>query len=834
MATFSNFKSTLVAAADTAAGVTAGVTVYANRSSLPASGNTQGDQAYVTGNNRLYIWNGSGWYNVALLNLAPSIQSVLDSDNNQSPFSLAIDGTPTTITITATDSDGDPITYGYNADSNFNGLATLSQANNVFTITPFSQDSATTTSGTITFTATDDVNVASSGVQTFTLNFLSPLWDETVLSVGTSSTNSLNNSTFIDRSTNSHTVTTSGTPTQTAFHPYLDSWSVKFDGNDFFSTTMAETIGTGDFTIEAYVNHTGGTDDVIISTAGCSFVYGVTGQLRFYTGTGQNLVNSGVSYISNRWVHVAAVRTSGVLKMFQDGTEIYSAAYTHNIASFGSSYIGKYHAVNVAYFEGNISNLRIVVGSALYTSNFTPSIEKLTAVSGTSLLTCQSNRFIDNSTNNYTFTTSGDPEISAFNPFGQGSEYAVSQNKGSTYFNGASSIDTLGSILANHTWTIEFWGYITSFSNANYIISVYTDSTVTSNIGISSTGFSAQIYGNSGSLNANGTFSYNTSNKILNQWCHIAITHEYGGSSDTNAGVRFFVNGVDIGTHPNLGTYDFSRGGNDLKIGVYYYSTSNNHSFWNGYISDFTITPSVKYTAGVNFTPPTTPVGNINASLYLPMDNTGIFDKTGNNTLTLSGNTSISTTQTKYADTAIYFDGINDYMLAGPNEFYDNDFTIELWWYPTSTSRQALMHGSWGNDWSIGIDYSSISSNQKIGIWASSNGSSWNLINSDSGGNGIGSETINQNAWNHIAYTRSGTTWRLFVNGVLDVELTSISGSIARPTQQIAIGAWWSSSSMSEINGYIENFQILKGVAKYTANFTPPTKEQGRLYQAED
>jgi len=156
----------------------AGVTVYANRSSLPASGNTAGDQAYVTANNRLYIWNGTGWYNIALLNLAPSIQSVLDSDNNTTPFALAIDGSPTTITVTAVDSDGDPITYGYSADSNFSGLATLSQANNVFTITPFSEDSATTTSGTITFTATDDVNVASSGVQTFTLSFSSTFTDD--------------------------------------------------------------------------------------------------------------------------------------------------------------------------------------------------------------------------------------------------------------------------------------------------------------------------------------------------------------------------------------------------------------------------------------------------------------------------------------------------------------------------------------------------------------------------------------------------------------------------------------------------------------------------------
>jgi hypothetical protein len=156
-----------------------GATIYSTRANLPASGNTAGDQAYVTENNRLYIWNGAGWYNIALLNLAPSIQSVTDSDGGITPFSLSSEGAVTTITITAADSDGDPITYTAEADSAFSGLATISQADNVFTITPFSEDSATTESGTITFKADDGVNIASSGVQTFTLVFTQGIVDIT-------------------------------------------------------------------------------------------------------------------------------------------------------------------------------------------------------------------------------------------------------------------------------------------------------------------------------------------------------------------------------------------------------------------------------------------------------------------------------------------------------------------------------------------------------------------------------------------------------------------------------------------------------------------------------
>ena len=48
---------------------------FATTANLPTSGNTAGDQAYVSGNNRLYMWNGSGWYNIALINTTPTFDT---------------------------------------------------------------------------------------------------------------------------------------------------------------------------------------------------------------------------------------------------------------------------------------------------------------------------------------------------------------------------------------------------------------------------------------------------------------------------------------------------------------------------------------------------------------------------------------------------------------------------------------------------------------------------------------------------------------------------------------------------------------------------------------
>lgn len=146
-----------------------GVTVYDSAGLLPSSGMSAGDQAWS--GNRLYISNGSGWYNVALVNADPRFVSITDSDGGTTPFALATDGaTPITITLVGADSDGVDVTYSYTKDAGFDGLATISGSGTEYTVTPLSEDSATTSSGTVTFKVSDGISFASS-VNTFTLSF---------------------------------------------------------------------------------------------------------------------------------------------------------------------------------------------------------------------------------------------------------------------------------------------------------------------------------------------------------------------------------------------------------------------------------------------------------------------------------------------------------------------------------------------------------------------------------------------------------------------------------------------------------------------------------------
>jgi hypothetical protein len=461
---------------------------------------------------------------------------------------------------------------------------------------------------------------------------------------------------------------------------------------------------------------------------------------------------------------------------------------------------------------GYASNVRIVKGTALYTSNFTPSTTPLTAVSGTSLLTCQSNRFVDNSSNAFAITRNGDVSIQPFSPFAPTVAYSTANVGGSGYFDGSGDYLTVpaGSAFAPGTsdFTIEAWIYPTNsseqyiwtqtVSGTNYFL--FTITPTTGSLTMTTSGGGTPINGPANSIRPYA-------------WNHVAAVRS-GGT------VTVYVNGV-AGT-PGSNAQDLTNTSHVPTIGTYTHNTSA--SPLTGYLA------SLRYVKGTavyttNFTPPTAPLTNIaNTSFLCNYTNAGIFDQTAKTVMETVGETKISTSVYKYGTGSISYDGSGDYILVKPTqdlEFGSGNFTIEFWWYPTSTSRQGLYHGSFGTDWSIGIDYGAAAG--KIGIWASSNGTAWNLITADNS-QGQGTTTVSQNAWNHIAYVRNGTTWMLFVNGNRDLNLTGISGTIVnRATSQKSIGSWWSTGSMSQASGYMDDFRITKGYARYTSNFTAPT-----------
>jgi hypothetical protein len=188
------------------------------------------------------------------------------------------------------------------------------------------------------------------------------------------------------------------------------------------------------------------------------------------------------------------------------------------------------------------------------------------------------------------------------------------------------------------------------------------------------------------------------------------------------------------------------------------------------------------------------------------MTNAGIIDNTMINNLETVGDAKISTTQSKFGGSSMFFDGFGDYLTI-PNsvnlQFGTGDFTVEFWAYVTGGSswRAFVSKGAADTGWSVIIN--------NTGYWAFS----------DTGNNYGGSVAVTNNSWTHIAFTRSGTTVKLFVNGTQALS-TTLSTNFNQ-TEQMVIGA--GRDTTIPITGYIDDLRITKGVARYTTTFTPPT-----------
>jgi len=208
--------------------------------------------------------------------------------------------------------------------------------------------------------------------------------------------------------------------------------SVDFDGTgDYlsFASSSDFEFGTGDFTIECWVkpstqSNPDGIYQLTSTTGGLSTTYSLTmahegsaGQNKWVMGVGTaSEVRSAVMPIAaGAWYHVAHVRSSGVSKLYVDGIEVLSASDTNNY-SFSNLVIGGYYSTSYLW-KGNISNFRIVKGTAVYTSPFKPPTEPLTSITNTKLLCCNNSSTTGSTVTPGTITANGDPTARIDSPF---------------------------------------------------------------------------------------------------------------------------------------------------------------------------------------------------------------------------------------------------------------------------------------------------------------------------------------------------------------------------------------------------------------------------------
>jgi hypothetical protein len=633
----------------------------------------------------------------------------------------------------------------------------------------------------------------------------------------------VNNHTFIDSSGNNFNITKNGNVSQGSFSPFSPAgWSNYFDGSGDYLTVADNTafnLGSGDATIEAWIyptssGQTCGIFDKRSSGANYSqfpqvaLVSGAFVAYVSYTGSSWAGTINGATPAANTWTHVAFVRSGNTWTLYVNGA-VSGTPFTASgsvYTSTDSLVIGAGTTTGTNPFVGYISNARIVKGTALYTSNFTPSTAALTAITNTSLLTCQSNRLIDNSTNNFTITKTGDTKVVNFSPFKPTAEYSPITHGGSAYFDGTGDFlnKTAGQLTLSGNFTIEYWMYPTStgsypttFCNYNYVADA---NAVYGQFGNNTLTFGFYA-GNGSTQSAVGTYTV-----VLNQWQHHALVR-------SGTTVTAYVNGVSIGTKTTSVAYDLAS----LGIGAYTGALAGSYPYF-GYISDFRIINGTSlYTS--NFTPPAAPVSNnINAVLSLKYNNAAVIDRSTRTVIETGGDARVTNSIKKYGTGSVYFDGTGDHLsiLSGDAQnFYigssGENFTIEMWLYTLSMSSQTIIIGNY-NNWNTGY----------AGQWAIV-GSAAGYLGwmSDAGNLAITDTVARLNQWVHLAVCRNGSTITMYVNGTSIGTQTSAQGYTSTTSTGLKIGG--NVPSIANYNGYIDDLRFTKGYARYTANFTPPT-----------
>ena len=197
------------------------------------------------------------------------------------------------------------------------------------------------------------------------------------------------------------------------------------------------------------------------------------------------------------------------------------------------------------------------------------------------------------------------------------------------------------------------------------------------------------------------------------------------------------------------------------------------------------------------------------------------------NTVTFGGDAEISTAQSKFGGSSLSLDGNGDYvdLPQATNQLVSQDFTIEFWFRINSGagSETVGLFGSYyttpsGKGWIMATSatYTSVYFQWMYG---SGTGTDWAYLNRTQGTR----TALSNNTWYHVAVTRSGSTWRLFLNGTQEDSVTQ-SDQLTDSGSTTRLGNYGPSATASHgLNGYIEDFRITRGVARYTSNFTAPT-----------
>jgi alpha-tubulin suppressor-like RCC1 family protein len=608
-------------------------------------------------------------------------------------------------------------------------------------------------------------------------------------------------------------------PTQISASILPNTNSVYFNGtNDYLAlaSNAAFAFGTGNFTIECWVYSNSIASTQVIfdtrtpDTANIGFDFFFTSStLRFGTNATTYITGS-TTLLSNTWYHVAISRSgTTTYQMFLNGlqegsTYTTSQNFTNNTVRIGNGVNG--------FFNGYISNLRVITGQGLYTNTFTPSKTALTnntvgstgsgaagSLSGTVvLLTCQSTTFVDNSTNNFALQVAGMPLLI-------GASYTqVSAGESNTVL-----INTTGVLFNTGDATTGQMGDSTTVNKS--FLQVIANPT---------------LYDNRSSPAQIGTGSWSQIAVGLNYSVALASNGTLYTWGDNTAGYLGDGTTLTRRSMTQIGTSSYtsiSSGGSHtvaLKLDKTLYAWGLNNAGQLGDNSVLSRSSPVQVNTGLatswNFiSAGASHTGALDATYNLPygwgLNSSG---QLGDSTV-VSRSAPVQVNTASLQNYSYQFNGSNQYLTsaASASNQLTSNFTIEFWFYAIA------LNGGSGSGLVAINDAVGPNSSTGLSIFLDTGGILTYFVNGNGGG--VAGPTIVISTWYHVALVRSGSTNTLYLNGVS--RATSSTTPAWSATPSIGIGRVYNDNGSFVHNGYISNVRIVKGTALYTSGFYPST-----------
>ena len=686
-----------------------------------------------------------------------------------------------------------------------------------------------------------------------------------------------------DSNTTPATITNTGSVTANAFNPFVSTTgSVYFEGVSSYyklASSFLLPTTTTPFTIEAWVNPSsfgpvcaisfgdsgsnpfmglGFTASAGASTPDTGGAYPYFG---YFPGTWQMIISPTPAAV-NTWIHMAAVFNGTSITLYVNGANVAGGIISSYALTTGTNgfLLGRRWDTTggVNYFNGYISNFRVVKGVAVYTGNFTPSSKPLTATQITSTNTAaitgtqtdillntpyypqviSSNSFTFNTGNTgYSTTVFGTPVSSPISPVS-----VPPVNKQIP----VRRISNLGT-NAGAYGSVSFNGTTQSLNIPNVVASDLSNTSVTITNGNSVTASTLSPFTNAyslpKSLSFNGTnqyisapanpvYAFNLNDFTVEAWIYLTTTAAaFAGICQSDPFGTRNTNNFELYLADNpVGRLVFSDGFQTNQITIPFVPTI---STWyhvavtrqNGTMRMFvngvsgTLTQSGGNPGTVSWNQNGIVVGyNSSNGGYFPGYITNV--RVANGVAVYTGNftpptTPLSITQnpgTPSSNISAVTGTQTSFLLNTPNmagfNFGTGNFTIELWAYPTASTWTTGNFYFWDiNTGNVTFQYYL----NQLRYYNSTIGTGSSLYAS-----GV---TLPSNTWSHIAICKLGNITSMYRNGVIVSQATNDTYN-AGASATVYFGT---STGGNPFVGNISNIRVVKGVAVYTGNFTVPT-----------